>query len=245
MSNNNSNHDGLVYLERGAEQLGLSLSAVQMAQFAQYQALLMAWNRRLNLTRISDPLGIQVRHFLDALTCATVMGDLNGVSVVDVGTGAGFPGLPLKILYPQMRLTLVDSVAKKTVFLTAVVDALGLTDVFVVAERAETLGQNAAHRAKYDWAVARSVAGLPVLLEYLLPLCCVGGKVLAQKGESAALEVAEANRAIKTLGGGEAVLTAVQLPDHERVHYLVCVPKTAVTPAKYPRRPGKPSKKPI
>jgi 16S rRNA (guanine527-N7)-methyltransferase len=224
---------------------GLTLSPAQEAQFGRYQELLLAWNERLNLTAVRDPAAIQSRHFLDSLTCATVTGDLNGRSLIDVGAGAGFPGLPLKLLYPQMRLTLVESIAKKTTFLHAVVADLGLEDVTILAERAEIIGQQPAHREQYEWAVARAVAELRVLVEYLLPLCRIGGQMLAQKGETAAAETAAAANAIHLMGGGPAHLHPVQLPDHPARLYLVLISKTAATPARYPRRPGMPAKRPL
>lgn len=235
----------LQLLAEGAAQWGLPLTAAQLIQFEQYQALLLAWNERMNLTAITVPAEIQVRHFLDALSCATVTGDLNGQRLIDVGTGAGFPGLPLKILYPEMQLTLVDSVAKKTHFLEAVAAALRLSGVSILAERAETLGHQADHREQYDWAVARSVAELRVLVEYLLPLCRVGGAALAQKGEGARQEAAAAAGAIAILGGGEAQLTPVYLPQRETLHYLLRIPKLRSTPDIYPRRVGMPAKKPL
>jgi 16S rRNA (guanine527-N7)-methyltransferase len=228
-----------------AAALGLHLSDQQVEQFASYQMLLVEWNQRMNLTAIREPAAIQRRHFLDALTCATVTGDLDGCSLVDVGTGAGFPGLPLKILYPQLRLTLVESIVKKTRFLQAVVRELGLSDVHIVAERAEVLGQQTAYRGQYDWAVARAVAEMRVLAEYLLPLCRVGGYALAQKGENAPSETAAAASAIATLGGAPPELHAIQLPDVVETHYLVVIKKTAETPAFYPRRPGIPAKRPL
>ena len=165
---------------------GITLSPEQVSQFATYQSLLLDWNQRMNLTAIREPRQIQQRHFLDALTCSLATGVLNGRSLIDVGTGAGFPGLPLKILFPDLRLTLVESVVKKTRFLEAVVAELGLNDVTIVSERAEQLGQDAVHRGQYDWAVARAVAELRVLVEYLLPFCRLGGFVLAQKGANGA-----------------------------------------------------------
>lgn len=239
------NHLSQFLAEEAASRFNLSLSDVQTAQFEAYLALLLTWNERLNLTAVRDPQAIVIRHFLDSLSCAVVTGDLNGRSLIDVGSGAGFPGLPLKILYPDMHLTLTDSVAKKTTFLQAVIDELGLTQAAALAERAETLGQTAAHRAQYDWAAARGVAELRVLAEYLLPLCKIGGCMLAQKGESAEAETAAAHTAITTLGGGEAVLQAVTLPETPAPHFLVVVEKTAETPAHYPRRPGMPAKRPL
>ena len=228
-----------------AQGYGIELGRRALEAFGVYQRLLIEWNGRMNLTRIVEPDAILVRHFLDSLTCATVTGDLNGLSLVDVGTGAGFPGLPLKILFPEIRLTLTDSVAKKTRFLQAVVDELGMREVTVLAERAEVLGQQAAHREQYDWAVGRSVAHLRVLAEYLLPLTKVGGKMLAMKGGSAAEESAEAQNAITMLGGTAPTSKSIQLPNRDEAHYLLTIEKVAATPAKYPRRVGKPTKRPL
>lgn len=223
----------------------IDLSQQQLEQFAIYQRLLIDWNSRINLTRIIEPDDIVIRHFLDSLTCATITGDLNQQTLIDVGTGAGFPGLPLKILFPEMRLTLADSVAKKTKFLQAVVDELSLPNVKIVADRAEALGQASQHREQYDWAVARAVARLPILAEYLLPLVNVGGNMLAQKGGTVVEESAESTNAIQLLGGASAQITPIQLPQREEKHYLVTIEKVKNSPAQYPRRAGKPSKKPL
>ena len=228
-----------------ADELDVSLSAAQIEQFMTYQELLLEWNARMNLTAVREPAEIRLRHFLDSLSCARVMGDLNGRSLIDVGTGAGFPGLPLKILFPQLKLTLVESVVKKTHFLQAVVDALALSDVTILTDRAELLGQSPQHRQQYDWAVARAVAELRVLVEYLLPLCAVGGSMLAQKGEGVAAEIANAQVAIPLLGGSEPELAQVTLPERDQPHYFVTVKKIGETPQKYPRRVGMPAKRPL
>lgn len=228
-----------------ARAFGLSLTPAQVEQFAAYESLLLHWNERISLTAIRDPRGIRIRHFLDSLACATVTGPLNGRSLIDVGSGAGFPGLPLKILFPQLRLTLVDSVVKKARFLELAAAELGLREVNVVADRAEVLGQDPAFREQFDWAAARAVAELRVLAEYLLPLCRVGGAMLAQKGESAPSEAGAAAGAIARLGGGEARLTTVSLPETDQLHFLVVVPKTQATDRRYPRRPGLPAKRPL
>jgi 16S rRNA (guanine527-N7)-methyltransferase len=232
-------------LARWAMTYGLAMTGQQLDQFAAYEALLLEWNERMALTAIRQTGDIRIRHFLDSLTCVIATGPLDGLSLIDVGSGAGFPGLPLKILYPSMRLTLVESVAKKARFLELVVETLGLDRVTVVAERAEVLGRDPTFREQFDWATARALAELRVLAELLLPFCRVSGHLLAQKGASAAAEVATAGPAIRALGGGEPSLTAVQLPEVAQPHYLVVIPKIAPTVDRYPRRPGIPAKRPL
>lgn len=224
---------------------GLELSPQQVAHFERYQELLQSWNRRINLTSVDDAEGIRTRHFLDSLTCATVTGDLSNRRLIDVGTGAGFPGIPLKILYPRLDLTLVESVTKKVNFLSAVLEALGLDDVKVLDARAEEVGQMEGHRRQYDWAVARAVAPMNVLVEYLLPLCRLGGRVLAMKSERAQVEAEEAAQAIAKLGGGQADFHPIKLPGRSEASYLVTIEKIEPTPSSYPRRPGMPAKRPL
>src|SRR3954454_24022869 len=174
---------------------GHPLSPVQLDQFDIYAAELRRWNERVNLTAIADESGIITRHFLDSLRCANSWGDPPG-SLVDIGAGAGFPGLPLKILRPELQLTLVESIAKKAAFLRHIVDTLGLTDVEIVIARAEAAGRDPAQRERYDVAVARAVAELRVLAEYCLPLCRIGGRFLAPKGARIEQEVQAALAAI-------------------------------------------------
>jgi 16S rRNA (guanine527-N7)-methyltransferase len=232
-------------LAEAAAEFGLALSDEQLARFASYMHLLLDWNRRLNLTAITDPREVQALHFLDSLSCAIVTGDLNGRRLVDVGSGAGFPGLPLKILYPELQLTMIESVAKKASFLEAVVAELKLAGVAILVGRAEEAGRMAAQRGQYDWAVARAVASLAVLAEYLLPLCRTGGRMLAMKGKKAVEESASAGRAIEVMGGGEAVLRPLQLPGRMESRFLVVVEKVSATPEQYPRRAGVPAKRPL
>ena len=232
-------------LAKGAPSLGIQLDRRQLAQFSRFQALLQEWNRNLNLTSIVDAQAVQTRHFLDSLSCTTVTGDLTGQRLIDVGAGAGFPGLPLKILYPGLFLTLVESTAKKCRFLEAVIVDLNLVDVTVINGRVELIGRQGAHREKYDWAVARAVSSMSVLAEYLLPLVRVGGHILAQKGANSEAEIAAAGNAFVTLGGGRPQAVSLDLPGIEQRRYLVVAEKVAQTPALYPRRAGVPAKKPL
>lgn len=233
-------------LIRDAQQLfNINLSARQAAALSVYERELMDWNQRFNLTAIRDEEGIRTKHFLDSFSCTLAWKDSPPARLVDVGTGAGFPGLPLKLLYPSMRLTLVESVGKKVKFCEHIVSVLGLEGVEVIQARAEDLGQDRAHRERYDWAVARAVAGMPILAEYLLPLVRVGGAMLAQKGESGPAEVQAAERAFRLLGGQVRRVTQVNLPGVVDDRYLIVVDKTAATPPQYPRKPGVPSKQPL
>lgn len=232
------------YLTASAREIGLPLDQHQVEQFARYQALVLEWNQRMNLTGAQTPREIQERHFADSLTCALATGDLNGQSLIDIGSGAGFPGLPLKICFPDMMLTLVESVGKKGVFLEEVVAELDLEGVSVIIDRAESLGHDPLHRQRYDWAVARAVAPLPSLLEYLLPFCRLNGYALAQKGARAGGEISEAHEAMRVLGG-KLVASLPVWSAGEADAYLIQVKKISETPAAYPRRVGVPAKRPI
>ena len=225
--------------------VGIRLTRLQLAALGQYEGLLLEWNSRYNLTAIRDPQEIRARHFLDSLTCLIAMRGTPMERVIDVGSGAGFPGIPLKIACPDMQLTLLESIGKKADFCRHVVETLNLKAVSVIGGRAETLGQARDHRQSYDWALARAVAVLPVLAEYLLPLVKIGGHALAMKGESAPAEAQSAENALRLLGGSLRQLIPVSLPSVVEERYLVVVDKTASTPAAYPRRVGVPAKKPL
>ncbi len=226
-------------------QLGLRLSRSQQAALALYERELLDWNTRFNLTAIRDPQEIYIKHFLDSLTCLLAMHEPPPGKLVDIGTGAGFPGIPIKIIVPKMQLTLVESVGKKAEFCRHLVKVLDLPGVQVVQERAEALGQNPDFREHYDWAVARAVAILPVLAEYLLPLVRVGGAMLAMKGESGPAEAHSAEHALRVLGGHLRQLTPITLPGVAEERYLVIIDKVAATPAGYPRKVGIPAKHPL
>lgn len=225
--------------------LGIRLTPRQIACFERYEQELIEWNARFNLTAIREAESIRSKHFLDALTCTLAWRDAPPSSLIDVGTGAGFPGIPLKIIQPSLNLTLVESVGKKAEFCRHVVTTLGLDRVEVVQARAEEVGQNPKYRERFDWSVARAVANLPVLVEYLLPLVHVGGGVVAMKGESGPAEAHASERSIHLLGGQLRQLIKVDLPGVAEERYLVVIDKVAATPANYPRRVGVPAKKPL
>ena len=221
------------------------LTERQMMSLAAYERELLEWNKKFNLTAIRDSESIRTKHFLDSFSCVLAWKTSVPHQLIDVGTGAGFPGIPLKILYPNLKLTLVESVGKKAVFCEHIVQVLGLEQVEVIQARAEDLGQNPRHREKYDWAIARAVANLHVLSEYLIPLVRLGGGMLAQKGESGPAEAQSAEEAMKLLGGKFKQLIPVHLPSVAEDRYLVVVEKIAATPPKYPRKPGIPMKQPL
>jgi 16S rRNA (guanine527-N7)-methyltransferase len=217
----------------------------QVLALGAYEKELMSWNEKFNLTAIRDVEGIRTKHFLDSFSCVLAWKANPPTRLIDVGTGAGFPGIPLKILYPSMRLTLVESVGKKAAFCQHIVETLRLDGVDIVNARAETLGQDPRHREQYDWAVARAVANLNVLSEYLLPLIKVGGTMLAQKGESGPAEAQSAEKAMKLLGGKLQQIIPLNLPGVVEDRYLVLVDKVHATPPKYPRKAGHPAKEPL
>jgi 16S rRNA (guanine527-N7)-methyltransferase len=189
-------------LARDAQVLfNIHLSGRQLMALSVYEKELLEWNQKFNLTAIRDAESIRTKHFLDSLSCVLAWKASPPNQLIDIGTGAGFPGIPLKILYPTLRLTLVESVGKKAMFCQHLVRVLGLEHVDVIQARAEDLGQTAQHREKYDWAVARAVANLKVLSEYLIPLVRLGGAMLAQKGESGPAEAQSAEESMKLLGG--------------------------------------------
>ncbi len=233
-------------LAQNAETLfNVRLSARQKATLSAYEAELTEWNRKINLTAIRDSESIRVKHFLDSYSCALAWKDNPPRRLIDVGTGAGFPSIPLKIIYPAMQMTLVESVGKKAAFCRHIVQTLKMEGVEIVHARAEDVGQNRAHRETYDWAVARAVANLNILSEYLLPLVKVGGFMLAQKGESGPAEAQSAEKAMKILGGKLRRLIPVHLPSVADDRYLVLAEKIAATPSKYPRKAGTPMKSPL
>jgi 16S rRNA (guanine527-N7)-methyltransferase len=234
----------------GASALGLHLTEAQQAAFQTYYEELVAWNQRFNLTAITEHEQVQIRHFLDSLSCLVakevhLLLKQPNARIIDVGAGAGFPGIPLKLICPGARLTLLEATGKKVAFLEHIVERLGLRRVTAIKARAEELAHDPAHREQYDLALTRAVAELPVVMEYTLPFCKVGGWSVAQKGEAGAAEAWTAGRAITLLGGELRRVVPVELPGLPEDRSLVLVEKISPTPSAYPRRPGIPSKRPL
>ncbi len=240
-------------LQEGSEELGISLSSAQIVQFQRYYELLTEWNQRMNLTAIEGYQEVQTKHFLDSIAGAVIVAEELGealpptrpLRVVDVGSGAGFPGLPLKIVWPALSMTLLDGTGKKVTFLNEVVSALGLQNVTVVQARAEEIGTQEEYRAQFDLVTARAVARLNTLVEYLLPLARINGFVMAYKGPNAAEEFMQAGQAITKLGGETVRFAPVDIPYLEEERRILLIKKIAATPKAYPRQRGMPRKEPL
>ena len=199
----------------------------------------------INLTAIRDPAEVRRKHLADSLSCLRVVRCAAGQRLLDIGSGGGFPGLPLAVACPELELDLLEANARKGDFLRRTATALALTNVRVVVGRAEDAGHLAEYRARFDWVVARAVAPLPVLLEYGLPFCRMGGRMVAMKGPRADEEVAQATRAVGVLGGRWAERIDLSLPGAADARSLICAIKVRDTPRRYPRGPGVPSRHPL
>ncbi len=233
-------------LRSGAQQYNLTLTEAQLTAFERYSQELISWNQRANLTGIIEPGEIAVKHFLDSLSLYPLLADLPPtLSLIDVGTGAGFPGVPLKLVRPALRLTLLEATGKKTTFLHHLIQGLNLTGVTVLTARAEEAGRQPGQRERYDVATARAVAALLVLAEYTLPFVKRGGVAIIQKGQHPADEIKAATNALRILGGQVSQVLPVTVPGLEAERHLVVIQKIKPTPPQYPRRPGLPAKKPI
>ncbi len=238
----------LEQLQAGAALLGCELSEAQLALFDRFRAEVLDWNQRINLTSITDHDGIEVRHFLDSLTVLAAIGQQKpgtALRILDVGSGAGLPGVPLAIVLPEARVTLLEATGKKVVFLSHLVEVLSLRNTTVLTGRAEDLGQTHSHRESYDIVVARAVAPLAALAELCLPFAALGGRFVALKKGDLASEVATAATAVARLGGTPVRVVAVTLPQLADGRCLVVSDKSRPTPERFPRRPGMPAKHPL
>ena len=223
-------------LTQRAAAAGLSLTDAQIAQFVVYHEMLIDWNTRMNLTALTSPEDVAVKHIIDSLTAYDVALFDGAKKLIDVGTGAGLPGIPLAVAAPHICVTLMDALQKRVRFLTEVTRAMGLTNTACIHARAEEAARQPAHREHYDIAVSRAVARMPVLLSYTLPLVRVGGTLLALKGRAYAEEAAEGAAAARTLGGGAITARPVRLPGLDDVRAILSVRKERPTPKGYPRR---------
>jgi 16S rRNA (guanine527-N7)-methyltransferase len=231
-------------LAAGARTFDLDLSPAQLEQFSRYADLLVDWNLRFNLTSIVDPRDIVIKHFLDSLSALQAIPP-GPLKLIDVGAGAGLPGIPIKLVRPAVSLTLLEATRKKCDFLKAVSNDLRLVQVQIVNARAEEAGRLEEHREQYDIAIARAVADLPVLAEYLLPFVKVGGLAIAQKSREAEDELDRADTAILLLGGLGSKVVPVEVPGLNDERALILIEKITATSDEYPRRTGVPSKKPL
>lgn len=220
-----------------------SFRVEQIEQFFEYMNLLIEWNKKMNLTAITDPEEIILKHFIDSITILKDIPDNS--KLVDVGTGAGFPGIPLSIMNPTLKITLVDSLNKRLIFLEEVVKKLKLENVEIIHARAEEFGQNKKYREKFDVATSRAVANLATLSEYLIPLVKLNGKVISMKASDAREEIKQAQNAVKILGGKITEIKEFTLPESDIGRTIIIINKEKLTPSKYPRKPGTPSKEPI
>lgn len=224
---------------------GIELTDVQIAQFKKYYALLVEWNEKMNLTAITDLEGVYLKHFYDSISASFYFDFTKATTVCDVGAGAGFPSLPIKICFPHLHITIVDSLNKRITFLNHLSEELGLDNVEFVHARAEEFGQNAKYRERFDVVTARAVARLSVLSELCVPLVKVGGQFVALKAAAGKQELADAKKAITTLGTALQQEFLFELPVEQSERTLYVFNKIKLTPKKYPRKPGVPNKTPI
>lgn len=229
-------------LKRKAKQIDIFLEEKQIEKFYQYMNLLLEWNEKMNLTAITDPKEIILKHFIDSLTMANKVKE--GETLIDVGTGAGFPGIPLAIVKQEVKITLLDSLNKRVHFLQEVIQVLQLNNIRAVHARVEEFAKNKKEREQYDIATSRAVAPLNVLAEYLLPLVKIGGKCVCMKGSNIE-EIKQAEKAVTLLGGEIKQIEEITLPESDMKRHIILLEKIKQTPSKYPRKPGTPSKEPI
>ena len=239
----------LTLFEKGLEELGIALSQDQKKQFITYYEYLVEKNKVMNLTAITEYEEVILKHFLDSLSIVKVsnfdQNKLAGKSVIDIGTGAGFPGIPLKIAFPELKITLLDSLNKRVNFLNEVIEMLGLKNVTAVHGRAEDYAKQKEHREKYDFCVSRAVANLSTLSEYCIPFVKKGGYFIPYKSGKADEEIAQARSAVKKLGGEMKDIIVKILPEADVERTFVPVKKMAITAKKYPRKAGLPGKEPL
>lgn len=226
-----------------AKEINIIISTEQAEQFYNYMNILIDWNEKINLTAITEPKEIIQKHFIDSLTISKYIKE--NTEIIDVGTGAGFPGIPIKIANNNTKITLLDSLNKRLIYLNELIQELNLKDIQTIHYRAEEAGQNLKYRERFDVAVSRAVAPLNILAEYLLPFIKVNGVCICMKGSNVQEELDKSKIAIKTLGGKIEEIEELKLPKSDINRNIIIIRKTKETPSKYPRKPGTPSKEPI
>ena len=232
-------------LKKGIEDLGLKCSDETIDKFSKYREILVEWNQKMNLTGIEEEKEVYIKHFLDSVAAVKKGYIKDGMSIIDVGTGAGFPGLPLRICLENSKVTLLDSLNKRINFLSEVCTNINIDDIELIHGRAEDFGKDEKYREQYDIATARAVAGLPILMEFCVPFIKVGGYFVCLNGPNADTELEESRKAMEVLGLEFVEKIDVELPELELKHNIVVFKKVNSTPAKYPRKAGKPVKTPI
>lgn len=225
------------------EKIDIKFAEEQLQKFYSYMKLLLEWNEKINLTAITDPEEVILKHFIDSLSISKYIE--NDTCIADVGTGAGFPGIPLKIYRDDLNITLVDSLNKRINFLNEVIKELDLDDIVTVHSRIEDFGKNGKYREKYDYVTARAVANLTVLSEYLIPIVRVNGECICMKGNNVEEEITDAKKAINILGGKISKVDNFKLPDSDIERNVIIIDKIKNTPSRYPRKAGMPSREPL
>lgn len=233
----------IIEFKKQANLASIEINDTQISMFYEYMLLLLEWNEKINLTAITEPKDVIVKHFIDSILAIKYIKSAS--SIIDVGTGAGFPGIPLKIMDESLSLTLLDSLNKRTIFLQEVIDKLNLNDVTIIHGRAEDVAQDNKHREMYDYAISRAVAPLNILLEYLVPYTKVNGNVIAMKGSNAEEEIDLAQNAIKKLNVNIREKAIKKLPDNSGERFIIIFNKDKKTDKIYPRKAGTPKKSPL
>ena len=235
------------WMEEECSQIGVTLSEKQMEQFFQYYEMLIQWNEVMNLTAITEMDQVVTKHFVDSMSLVKAVSELGSkeIRIMDLGTGAGFPGIPLKIAFPQLKITLLDSLNKRVNFLNEVIQSLGLKEVSAVHGRAEDLAKQKEYRENYDFCVSRAVANLSTLSEYCIPFVKVDGSFVSYKSGKIDEELSQAENAVKFLGGKVTDVVRFPLMDTDMDRSFVVIKKTKPTAKKYPRKAGLPSKEPL
>lgn len=232
-------------LRQGIKDFGIDVNDQMISDLKTYRELLVDWNQKMNLTGIEEEKEVFIKHFLDSISAVSKGYIKDGISLIDVGTGAGFPGLPLKICLKNIKLTLLDSLNKRINFLQEVSNSVKFEDIEFIHGRAEDFGKNPEYREQYDVATARAVAGLPILMEFCVPFVKLGGYFVCLKGPNANLELEESKAAMDILGLEFVEKIDIELPNEELKHNILVFKKVRNTPEKYPRKAGKPAKSPI